>query len=56
MEVKDIKIHILPTVFNITTYNLACVFAMMVGISFVILVAMVTILEGKYGLLSYQHT
>ena len=52
---KNNKIHIPPTVFNISTYNLVCLFTMIVWISFVILVAMVTILAGKYGLLSYQH-
>ena len=39
-----------------SSYNLVCLFTMIVWISFLILVAMVTILAGKYGLLSYQHT
>ena len=38
------------------SYNLACVFTMMVWISLVILGAMFTILTGKSGLPSYQHT
>ena len=56
MGVKHNKIHILPTVFIITSYNLLCVYIMVVWISFVILVTMVTILAGKYGSPSYQHT
>ena len=56
MGVKNNIIHTLLTVFNMTSYNLACVFTIIVGISFVILVAMVNILAGKYGLASYQHT
>ena len=54
MGVKNTKIHILSTVFNMTNYNLVCVLIMIVWIRFV--VAMVTILEEKYGLPSYQHT
>ena len=48
-------INILPTVFNMTSYNLVCVITMIVWISFLSLVIMVTILVGKYGLRSYQH-
>ena len=39
-----------------TSHNLVCVFIMIVRISFVILIAMVTILAGQYGLPSYLHT
>ena len=56
MMVKKNTIHILPTVFNMTSYNLFCVFTMIGWISFVILVAIVTILAEKYGLPSFQHT
>ena len=56
MVVKNNKIHILPTVFNMSSFNLVCVFTMIVWISFVNLVTMVTILVGKYALPSYQHT
>ena len=38
-----------------TSYNLVWVFIMIVWISVVILVAMVTIFAGKYGLPNYQH-
>ena len=54
--VKNNNIHILTTVFNMTSYNFVCEFIMIVGISLVILVAMVSILTIKYGLCSYQHT
>ena len=56
MVVRNNKIHIVPTVFNMFSYYLICVFTMIVWIMFVILVAMVTILSGKYWLPSYQHT
>ena len=46
----------MPTVFNITSYNLVCKVIMIVWIHFVILVTMVIILAGKYGLPSYQNT
>ena len=39
-----------------TSYNLLCVFIMIVWIRFMILVAMVTILAETYGFSSYQHT
>ena len=56
MGVNITKMHILPTVFNMTSYNLVYVFTMIVWMSLVILVAMVIILAGKYRLPSYQHT
>ena len=56
LGVKNNKIHILPTVFNMTSYNLVGVMIMIVRIRFMVLVDMVTILSGKYGLPSYLHT
>ena len=43
-------------VFIIASYNLVCVFTMIVAISYMILVTIVTIVAGKYRLLSYQNT
>ena len=55
MVVKNNKIHILATVSNMSSCNLICLFTMIVWISFMVmqLVAMVTILAGKYGLHSF---
>ena len=55
MGIKNNNIYILPIVLNVTTYNLVCVFIMIGCITFMILVTMVIILAGKYGLPSYQH-
>ena len=56
MVVKNNKIQIIP-VFNMASCNLVYMFLQWYfWISFVILVVMVTIFVGKYGLLSYQHT
>ena len=59
MVVKNNKIYILPTVFTVSFYNLACdyndtMITMIVWISFVILVAMITTLSGKYELPSIK--
>ena len=53
---KHNKIHILLTVFNMSSHNLLCVSTMILWIRFVILVAMDAIFTGKNGLPSYQHT
>ena len=53
MLVKNNKIHILSIVFNMASYNL-CMYVY--NDSFVILFVIITILAGKYGLHSYQHT
>ena len=54
--VNNKYIHILHTVLNMTSYNLICVFTIRFWLSFVILVAMFTILSDKYGWSNYQHT
>ena len=56
MGVKNNKIHILSTVFNMSPYNMVCGFTMIAWISFMVLVPMVTILAVKNGFPSYQHT
>ncbi len=56
LECKNNKMHITHIIFIVASYNLAFMFMITILIVYTILVAIVTILAGKYGLPSYKNT